>query len=62
MDDVRKEYPTLDETQKQTLSTMKEFGQQFFDFVDALPYCREHSIAKTKIEEAVMWASKGITT
>ena len=27
---------------------------------DVLPSCRERSLALTKIEEAVMWASAGI--
>lgn len=62
MGDVRKEYKPLTEKQKSDLSEMKNYGQAFLDFLDTLEPCREQSLAKTKIEEAVMWSSKGITT
>ena len=40
---------------------MKDKGLEFLELVGGLPSSRETSIAKTKIEEAVMWAVKSIT-
>lgn len=41
--------------------SMKEIGQEFLDLLDTLPLNRELALAKTKVEEAVMWAVKGVT-
>lgn len=35
-------------------------GASLYDILDALPQCREASNAKTRLEEAVMWAEKAI--
>lgn len=40
---------------------MKQAGQLLHDMLDAHEPSREMSIAKTKLEEAIMWAVKGIT-
>lgn len=42
-------------------NAIKSTGQSFFDMLNALPPSREMSLAKTKLEEAIMWAIKGIT-
>ena len=41
--------------------SIKDIGQEFLDLLDTLPLNRELALAKTKIEEAVMWAVKGVT-
>lgn len=43
------------------MNAVKSTGQGFYDMLNALPPSREMSLAKTKLEEAVMWAIKGIT-
>jgi queuine/archaeosine tRNA-ribosyltransferase len=58
---LRHEYRTLSEIEKQQMRQIKDLGMDLMAFVEALTPCRETSIAKTKIEEAVMWAVKAIT-
>lgn len=43
------------------MSEIKNLGQAFYDHVTSLGQSREISLAATKIEEAVMWATKHIT-
>nr|WP_280523575.1 hypothetical protein [Pseudaminobacter salicylatoxidans] len=43
------------------MQEVKDMGLAFHDRVSALGNSRETSIAKTKIEEAVMWAVKHVT-
>ncbi len=40
---------------------IKDAGAAFLKLVDGIGPSREMSLAKTKIEEAVMWAVKHIT-
>lgn len=58
---VRHQYRILNETEKLQMTVIKDLGLSFLKTIDGLGAKREHSIAKTKIEEAVMWAVKGIT-
>lgn len=51
----------LNESEIANLNSVKSAGRDFFDVVASMPASREISLAKTKIEEAVMWAVKGIT-
>lgn len=51
----------LTEAEIANLNTVKSAGREFFDLVASMGSSREISLAKTKIEEAVMWAVKGIT-
>jgi len=47
---------------EQTLmAKFKALGQAFHDALDIVVPSRESALAKTKIEEAVMWATKHIT-
>ena len=39
-------------------SKIKQEGERFIDMMNQLGQSRELSLAKTKIEEAVMWATK----
>lgn len=58
---MRHEYRVLSEGEKQDMKEIKDLGLQFFDRIGALGASREVSLAKTKAEEAVMWAVKHIT-
>ncbi len=46
----------------EAIKHIKYFGNEFFALLSKnnSPPCREMSIAKTKLEECVMWAVKGI--
>jgi len=64
-DPMRKDYNILSDKQKTKMADIKKTGAvlhnmilEFNDF-DADPRCM--SIARTKAEEAVMWAVKGVT-
>jgi hypothetical protein len=58
---MRHEYRALTDTEKLTMARIKDLGLDFLDLIDEIPKGREASLAKTKIEEAVMWAVKGLT-
>ncbi len=58
---MRHQYKVLSEEDKAAMSSIKDMGLDFHELVNGLGNSRELSIAKTKIEEAVMWAVKHIT-
>ena len=58
---VRHNYRVLSDAEKANMVAVKDKGLEFLDLVSGLPASRETSLAKTKIEEAVMWAVKSIT-
>ena len=58
---MRHEYRVLSDAEKVSMKRIKDDGLVFLTFIDSLGSSRELSIAKTKIEEAVMWAVKHIT-
>lgn len=58
---MRQEYRVLSEDEKAHIWTVKDLGLKFYAYLDNLGQSRELSLAKTKIEEAVMWATKHIT-
>lgn len=58
---VRHEYRTLSDEEKMLMKALKDQGQLFIDYVNTIGKSREYSLAITKIEEAVMWAVKGLT-
>jgi hypothetical protein len=55
------QYRVLSDAEKANIAKIKDMGLEFHDFVSGIGASREISIAKTKIEEAVMWAVKHIT-
>lgn len=59
---VRHQYRTLSDLEKNQMSEIKDIGQEFLDLCDTIGSSREMSLAKTKIEEAVMWATKHVTS
>lgn len=60
-DVMRGEYRVLSEAEKEQMRTIKDLGRAFYEMIEAMGSSRELSIAKTKIEEAVMWAAKHVT-
>lgn len=58
---MRHKYRVLTDAEKENMTKIKDMGLEFHGLVSGLGNSREISIAKTKIEEAVMWAVKHIT-
>jgi hypothetical protein len=58
---VRHNYRVLNDEEKANMVAIKDLGAEFLDRLEKLGGSRELSLAKTKIEEAVMWAVKHIT-
>jgi len=58
---MRHGYRVLDDEEKANMQKVKDMGLEVWEFIDTLGASRELSLAKTKIEEAVMWAVKDIT-
>lgn len=66
---VRHQYRVLSENEKVDMVAIKDAGADFLRRLDTLASHypkgkgpgRELALARTKIEEAVMWAVKGIT-
>ncbi|MCF8719200.1 Acb2/Tad1 domain-containing protein [Nitrospina gracilis] len=58
---MRHQYRTLSEAEKENMCAIKDLGAQFHHHLENMEPSREISIAKTKVEEAVMWACKHIT-
>lgn len=58
----RPDYRELSDDEKQLVSDLKDKANELFLIIDGvLGQGRELAIAKTKLEESVMWAVKGIT-
>lgn len=58
---MRHQYRTLSDIEKRQMTQIKDIGEVFLKLIDNMGNSREYSLAKTKIEEAVMWAVKGLT-
>ena len=67
---MRHNYRPLTDAEKVYMDRIKDAGLAFYDLCDAIAVdvpagvpsgSRELSLAKTKVEEAVMWATKHIT-
>ena len=62
---MRHEYKVLNDVEKINMRTIKDYGLEFHTFLECIEKedgrSRELSIAKTKIEEAVMWGVKHVT-
>ena len=60
--DVRHQYRVLSDAEKTGITHLKDMGLGLIRAIEAnVPQSREASLAKTKVEEAVMWAVKGLT-
>lgn len=61
-DVMRSEPRKLTEMDKERLLTVKHLGEELHEWItNAVPEGRERSLALTRVEEAVMWAVKGLT-
>lgn len=60
-DAMRHSYRVLSDDEKATMKALKDKGQELLDLIAAAGNSRELSIARTKTEEAVMWAVKHVT-
>jgi hypothetical protein len=58
---ARHAYRVLSDEEKKLVVEIKDLGQAFLDRVNAIGASRELSIARTKAEEAIMWAVKHVT-
>lgn len=58
---MRHEYRVLSDVEKKQMQNLKDAGLAFHNLIESMGSSRELSIAKTKVEEAVMWAVKHIT-
>lgn len=57
---MRHQYRVLSDEEKQFMIAIKDKGLEFLTLIEGVQ-SREMSIARTKIEEAVMWAVKSLT-
>ena len=58
---MRHAYRVLTDVEKSQMQAIKDKGLELHQLIDSLGVSRELSIAKTKSEEAVMWAVKHLT-
>lgn len=58
---MRKRYRELSGTEKRQVEEVKAIATHFYGLLTGIGDSRELSLAKTKLEEAVMWATKHIT-
>lgn len=59
---VRHQYRVLTDDEKAGMVAVKDAGALMLTLIDRhAPSGREAALARTKVEEAVMWAVKGIT-
>jgi len=58
---VRYQYRVLSDAEKARMLAIKDAGAALLNLIEAEGASRELSIAKTKTEEAVMWAVKHVT-
>lgn len=58
---MRHQYRVLSDAEKANMQAIKDEGLKFHELIAGMGNSREISLAKTKIEEAVMWAVKHIT-
>lgn len=58
---VRHEYRVLTDSEKARMLLLKDLGRAFIEACQDIDAPREMALAKTKMEEAVMWAVKGLT-
>lgn len=63
---MRHAYKVLTTDEKQSMLKIKDKGLELYELIETIEInygkSRELSIAKTKTEEAVMWATKHITS
>ena len=58
---MRHQYRVLTDAEKLQMQAIKDKGLELHDLIESIGASRELSLAKTKTEEAVMWAVKHLT-
>lgn len=58
---MRHAYRVLSDDEKAMMQRLKDEGLTFHELIASMGNSREISLAKTKAEEAVMWAVKHLT-
>ena len=58
---MRHAYRVLTDDEKATMQAIKDKGLELHNMIEGIGASRELSLAKTKTEEAVMWAVKHLT-
>ena len=58
---MRHAYRVLTDEETAAMQKIKDAGLEFHNLIESLGGSRELALAKTKIEEAVMWGVKHIT-
>lgn len=58
---MRHQYRVLSDAEKVQMQTIKDDALALWELIDSFGQSRELSLAKTKVEEAVMWSVKHIT-
>ncbi|MEM7730671.1 MAG: hypothetical protein AAF311_15625 [Pseudomonadota bacterium] len=58
---MRHQYRVLSDDEKAKMAAIKDKGAELLSLVESCGQSRELSIARTKTEEAVMWAVKHVT-
>lgn len=58
---MRHAYRTLSDEEKSRMAAIKDKGDELLALISECGSSRELSIARTKTEEAVMWAVKHVT-
>ena len=58
------EYRQLTDEVKERVKAIKDKADELYTMINEItePHLREAAISKTKLEECVMWAVKGITS
>jgi hypothetical protein len=58
---MRHQYRVLTDAEKSAMQAIKDKGLELYNLIESIGQSRELSLAKTKTEEAVMWAVKHLT-
>lgn len=58
---MRHEYRVLTAAEKSAMQAIKDKGLELHNLIESIGQSRELALAKTKTEEAVMWAVKHLT-
>jgi hypothetical protein len=58
---MRHQYRVLSDEEKAQMQELKDKGLEFWELLDSIGSSRELSVAKTHIEDSVMWGTKHIT-
>lgn len=59
---MRHSYRVLSEEEKELMGAIKDKGEELLSLIQSCGISRELAIARTKTEEAVMWAVKHVTS